>query len=213
MSRRQCLVVAAMTAGVLAVVSAQAPVRFDGGAGVRTPPPDGGLRPQAGRIRGPGCDACRYIVSELAAAGLKTSEQAFDANTPIGPLKMVNLIATIPGIRPDRVVFGGHYETKLFREFRFIGANDGGSSAAFLIEVGRVLKAREPDDGRDRVLRRRGGHTPELGPGRQHLRQPPLRRCREEGGRAGRGPRPRPRGYDWRSRPRHRARRGINDLA
>jgi Zn-dependent M28 family amino/carboxypeptidase len=55
---------------------------------------------------------------------------------------MVNLIATIPGKRTDRIIFAGHYETKLFREFRFVGANDGGSSAAFLIELARVLKAR-----------------------------------------------------------------------
>jgi Zn-dependent M28 family amino/carboxypeptidase len=39
-------------------------------------------------------------------------------------------------------VFAGHYDTKLFREFPFVGANDGGSSAAFLIELARVLKAR-----------------------------------------------------------------------
>ena len=48
---------------------------------------------------------------------------------------MVNLIATIPGARPERIVIAGHYDTKLFREFRFVGANDGGSSAAFLIEL------------------------------------------------------------------------------
>jgi Zn-dependent M28 family amino/carboxypeptidase len=40
------------------------------------------------------------------------------------------------------VVFAGHYDTKLFREFRFVGANDAGSSTAFLIEWGRVMKAR-----------------------------------------------------------------------
>jgi glutaminyl-peptide cyclotransferase len=39
-------------------------------------------------------------------------------------------------------VIAGHYDTKKFREFRFVGANDGGSSAAFLIELARVLKAR-----------------------------------------------------------------------
>ena len=55
---------------------------------------------------------------------------------------MVNLIATIPGARKDRIVIAGHYDTKLFREFRFVGASDGGSSAAFLIELARVLKAR-----------------------------------------------------------------------
>ena len=55
---------------------------------------------------------------------------------------MVNLIATIPGARKERIAITGHYDTKLFREFRFVGANDGGSSTAFLIELARVLKAR-----------------------------------------------------------------------
>jgi Zn-dependent M28 family amino/carboxypeptidase len=56
---------------------------------------------------------------------------------------MVNLIARIPGASPDRLVFAGHYDTKLYREFRFVGANDAGSSTAFLIEWARVLKARQ----------------------------------------------------------------------
>ncbi|MGC4082865.1 MAG: M28 family metallopeptidase [Vicinamibacterales bacterium] len=56
---------------------------------------------------------------------------------------MVNLIATIPGASRDRLVIAGHFDTKRFREFRFVGASDGGSSAAFLIEIARVLKARK----------------------------------------------------------------------
>ena len=56
---------------------------------------------------------------------------------------MVNLVATIPGARKDRIVIAGHYDTKLYREFRFVGASDGGSSAAFLLELARVLKARK----------------------------------------------------------------------
>jgi Zn-dependent M28 family amino/carboxypeptidase len=57
----------------------------------------------------------------------------------------VNLIATIPGDRKDphdRIVVSGHYDTKLFRDIRFVGASDGGSSAAFLIELARALKGR-----------------------------------------------------------------------
>jgi Zn-dependent M28 family amino/carboxypeptidase len=56
---------------------------------------------------------------------------------------MVNLIATIPGASTNRIAITGHYDTKLFRDFRFVGASDGGSSAAFLIELARVLKARK----------------------------------------------------------------------
>ncbi len=83
-----------------------------------------------------------YVTGQLAALGITTEEQPFDAQTPIGPLKMVNLRATIPGPGRGRLVIAGHYDTKLFREFSFVGANDGGSSTAFLIEFARVLKAR-----------------------------------------------------------------------
>lgn len=85
----------------------------------------------------------KYIVSELEKVGVKTREQAFEASTPLGTFKMVNVIGTIPGSRPDRLVFGGHYETKLFRDFHFVGANDAGSSTAFLLELASVLSGRK----------------------------------------------------------------------
>jgi Zn-dependent M28 family amino/carboxypeptidase len=85
----------------------------------------------------------QYIKKQLADIGIQAVEQAFDAETPIGRIRMVNLIARIPGATPDRLVFAGHYDTKLYREFRFVGANDAGSSTAFLIEWGRVMKARK----------------------------------------------------------------------
>jgi hypothetical protein len=85
----------------------------------------------------------RYITGQLTAAGAKVEEQAFRATTPIGPIDMVNLVATVPGRSRDRIAFAGHYDTKLFREFAFVGANDGGSSAAFLIELARVLASRQ----------------------------------------------------------------------
>lgn len=84
----------------------------------------------------------KYITSQLAAAGVGVTEQAWEDETPLGRIHMVNLIATIPGARKDRIVISGHYDTKLFRQFRFVGASDGGSSAAFLIELARVLKSR-----------------------------------------------------------------------
>jgi glutaminyl-peptide cyclotransferase len=86
--------------------------------------------------------ARKYIRTQLTAAGIAVTEQSWDAPTPIGPVPMVNLMATIPGQSRNRLVIAGHYDTKRFREFRFVGANDGGSSAAFLIELARVLKSR-----------------------------------------------------------------------
>src|SRR4051812_7627490 len=85
-----------------------------------------------------------YIRKELAAAGLKVEDQAFDAPTPLGVVHMVNLRATLPGqsTAKGRIVIGGHYDTKLVKEFRFVGASDAGSSAAFLLEIARALKGR-----------------------------------------------------------------------
>jgi glutaminyl-peptide cyclotransferase len=105
------------------------------------------------RVAGtPGAAKARdYITEQLKAAGLAVQEQAFDASTPQGSVHMINLLAVIPGIPPpeapsqvpvQRLIVAGHYDTKLFKEFTFVGANDGGSSAALLIELGRALKPR-----------------------------------------------------------------------
>ena len=121
-----------------------------------------------------------YIKAQLAAAGVSVAEQAWEDQTPVGPVKMVNLIATIPGASKNRLIIAGHYDTKRFREFRFVGANDGGSSAAFLIELARVLKSPQERAHHRAALPRRRGSRRRVDRHRQHLRQPPLRRDRAE---------------------------------
>ena len=124
-----------------AAVSAQAPAAFDSTKAWEHlrqqvaigPRPCGSAGNQQNRD---------YITKTLAAIGLKTVEQAWTATTPLGPIKMVNLMATIPGQRAERIVLASHFDTKLFREFRFVGASDGASSTAALLELARVLKAR-----------------------------------------------------------------------
>lgn len=93
----------------------------------------------------PGIQLTRdYIKKQLIATGLTPQEQPFDAKTPIGTIHMVNVRATLPGTGSGRgrLVIGGHYDTKLSRDFPFVGANDGGSSTAFLLELARALKGR-----------------------------------------------------------------------
>jgi len=103
------------------------------------------------RVAGtPGAAQARaYVGRQLKALGLAADEQAFETTTPAGPTKMVNLRVAIPGGQgpstgsgQGRLIIAGHYDTKRFREFAFVGANDGGSSTAFLIELARVLKDR-----------------------------------------------------------------------
>lgn len=86
--------------------------------------------------------ARKYIVDQLAAAGVKAQVQPFDADTPHGRLRMANIVAVLPGRRAEVIMLAGHYDTKWFRDIRFVGANDGGSSAALLIELARRLAAR-----------------------------------------------------------------------
>jgi len=112
---------------------------------------------------------CRqYIAAQLKASGIAVREDAFDAMTPLGQVRMVNLIATIPGRRSDRIALATHYDTKLFRDIRFVGASDGASSTAAVLELGRQLKARQNEftieliffDGEEAVVEWRGDdHT------------------------------------------------------
>lgn len=86
--------------------------------------------------------ARQYIVGELTRAGLQVRLASFEARTPDGPIAMANVIAVLPGRRRDVIMLGGHYDTKLFTDFRFVGANDGGSSAGLLLELARRLAGR-----------------------------------------------------------------------
>jgi Zn-dependent M28 family amino/carboxypeptidase len=85
----------------------------------------------------------QYILDQLKAAGIRAQEQHFTATTPAGPVAMANVIATIPGRRPERIVLASHYDTKR-APFRFVGANDGASSTAALLELGRALAKSQP---------------------------------------------------------------------
>ncbi len=55
---------------------------------------------------------------------------------------MLNIIAKLPGDRSEVVIIAGHYDTARLPGIRFVGANDGGSSAAGLLELARVLAKR-----------------------------------------------------------------------
>jgi Zn-dependent M28 family amino/carboxypeptidase len=83
-----------------------------------------------------------YIGDALGRLGIATEVRAFEAVTPHGPLRMANVVAVLPGRRPDVILLGGHYDTKWFEGVHFVGANDGGSSTALLLELARVLAAR-----------------------------------------------------------------------
>jgi Zn-dependent M28 family amino/carboxypeptidase len=87
----------------------------------------------------------RWMISQLKTTGAEIEEDTFIGETPIGQIPMTNIIAKFPGTRPQVVMVSGHYDTKIEEGFRFVGANDGASSAALLLELARALQGQKHD--------------------------------------------------------------------
>jgi glutaminyl-peptide cyclotransferase len=87
-----------------------------------------------------------YLVAQLKQYGCEVTEDVFTPRTPMGPVVMKNIIAKFPGKSGRAVAFTGHYDTKLFPAFRFVGANDGGASTGFLLEMARALAGKPRKD-------------------------------------------------------------------
>jgi Zn-dependent M28 family amino/carboxypeptidase len=83
-----------------------------------------------------------YLEKEFKSDGLKVIEDAFTGQTPKGAVPMKNIIGELAGEKPEIVLITGHYDTK--RQPGFVGANDGGSSAATVLEMARVLSKTKP---------------------------------------------------------------------
>lgn len=99
--------------------------------------------------RTPGSEALEksrsYIEQQLRDSGWEVSRQSFSDETPRGKMTFVNLIARFGGKQKKAMptfLLCSHYDTKIFDDIRFVGANDGGSSTGLLIELARVLAAR-----------------------------------------------------------------------
>jgi hypothetical protein len=87
---------------------------------------------------------------------------------------MKNIIARFAGGSGRAIAVTGHHDTKVFREFRFVGANDGGASTGFLLEwpapspqapQRRCLPGLVRRRGPRRVVRPTASMEPSPGPG------------------------------------------------
>ena len=69
-------------------------------------------------------------------------EDAFLADTPIGPVNLRNFIVRFPGKKDGAIVLGTHYETNYpLKNIDFVGANDGGSTTGLLLAIADKLRA------------------------------------------------------------------------
>lgn len=106
----------------------------------------------------------REMVKALwTKLGAKIQEQPFTGADPKSgePVHMVNLIGSWFPDRRDRVVIGAHYDTRPFpdedrdpekRKAPFLGANDGASGVALLMEMAHHMENLNTSWGVDLVL-------------------------------------------------------------
>jgi len=86
----------------------------------------------------------RYIVDHLK--GDQVEDDAFTADTVEGKFPVRNIIAKYPGTKDGIIVILGHYETNYpLRNTGYVGANDGGSSTAILLEYANHLRGKKRD--------------------------------------------------------------------
>src|SRR5207248_11025083 len=85
-----------------------------------------------------------YLHSPLT--GDLVEDAPFTATTPEGKFPVRNIIANFPGTRDGIIVIAGHYDTNYpLRKTGYVGANDGGSSTALLLELANQLRGRKRD--------------------------------------------------------------------
>jgi Zn-dependent M28 family amino/carboxypeptidase len=80
-----------------------------------------------------------YIESELVLYDLQIYRDTFESVTPIGRRTFHNIWGELKGEQESVIILATHFDSKYFTDFVFVGANDGGSSSAVILELARVL--------------------------------------------------------------------------
>ncbi len=82
-----------------------------------------------------------YIVSHLK--GIDIEHDDFEINSAEGHFPVHNILAKFPGTRDGIIVIASHYDTNWpLRNTPYVGANDGASSSALLLEIANQLRGK-----------------------------------------------------------------------
>ena len=88
-------------------------------------------------------------VEEYIAAHLKgdqVEDDIFTAETNVGKFPVHNIIAKYPGTKDGIIMLASHYDTNYpLRDTSYLGANDGASSSALLLEIANQLRGKQRD--------------------------------------------------------------------
>ena len=89
-----------------------------------------------------------YILEHLK--GDEVESDTFTADTVEGKFPVHNIIAKYPGAKDGIIVIAGHYDTNYWlRGTGYVGANDGGSTTAILLEFANQLRGQLQGKKRD----------------------------------------------------------------
>ncbi len=107
------------------------PSRFDGARALRDVAAQVAIGPRPSGSVGAAREV-RFIAGALRDAGVEAVRVQW-------PLR--NVVGVIPGSAPGAVVIGAHHDTKDDVGRAYVGANDGGSGVAVVLELARALAA------------------------------------------------------------------------
>jgi hypothetical protein len=83
-----------------------------------------------------------YIASHLK--GIDVQDDDFEINSAEGHFPIHNIVAKFPGTRDGIIVIASHYDTNWpLRDTAYVGANDGASSSALLLEIANQLRGKK----------------------------------------------------------------------
>ncbi|PFH54175.1 hypothetical protein AMATHDRAFT_44713 [Amanita thiersii Skay4041] len=83
-----------------------------------------------------------YIVSTLKALKWQIEEDEFIDQTPVGPRRFVNIIATKDPTASRQVTLAAHYDSKYFPSYplnQFVGATDSAAPCAMMLDLAEAL--------------------------------------------------------------------------
>lgn len=85
-----------------------------------------------------------YVLAHLR--GDTVEDDAFSVDTTEGKFPVRNIIAKFPGKKDGIIVIASHYDTNYpLRDTSYVGANDGASSSALLLEIANQLRGKNRD--------------------------------------------------------------------
>jgi len=86
----------------------------------------------------------QYLDSRLR--GDQVEDDTFTADTPVGKFPVHNIVAKYPGTKDGIIIIASHYDTNYpLRNTSYVGANDGASSSALLLEIANQLRGKTRD--------------------------------------------------------------------